>query len=183
MDLAGQKIGYLGFTGLIEPGTATRLAAAFNYCVNNGYDQIYLCISSHGGLISDGVFQFNHIRSLPIPMIAHNTGTVASAAAAVFVGANERYCSQHGLFMIHPTVMPNQEAMSAERLQSSLNAALADDQRTEDILRDRTALPDATLNTRRYREVFISPQEAVEFGLVNEVREFSLPRGNEILQI
>lgn len=79
--------------------------------------------------------------------------------------------------------MPNQEALSAERLQSSLDAALSEDQRTEDILRDRTSMPDSVLRARRLKDIHISPEEAVEFGLVSEIKEFSLPGGHEILQI
>ena len=133
--------------------------------------------------MSDGVFLYNHIRGLPINVTTHNIGSVASVATAVFVGADERYCSKHANFMIHPTTMPNQEALSAERLQSSLDAALSEDQRTEDILRDRTSMPDSVLRARRLKDIHISPEEAVEFGLVSEIKEFSLPGGHEILQI
>ena len=73
--------------------------------------------------------------------------------------------------------------MRAEQLQSSLTAALADDQRTEDILRERASIPDTVLNNRRFREVYITSEEAVEFGLAHDVIEFSLPKGNEIFQI
>lgn len=182
-DLAGKKTAYYGFTGLIEPASAARIASAVNRAVNGGCDEVYICFSSNGGLIADGVYLYNHIKGLPINVIIHNIGTVASIAAAIFVAAEKRYCSKHGVFMIHPTSIPLQENVQAERLQSSLNAALADDQRTEDILRERTSLTDDILNARRYREVYITPEEAVKFGLADEVRDFALPQGNEILQI
>ena len=182
-DLAGKKTVYYGFTGLIEPASATRIAAAFNIAVNNGCDQIYLCLSSTGGYVADGVFLYNHIMGLPAEIIIHNTGTVMSIAAAFYIGAKCRYCSKHGVFMIHPTEMPAQASMRAEQLQSSLTAALADDQRTEDILRERACIPDTVLNDRRLREVYITSEQAVEFGLAHEVVEFSLPKGNEIIQI
>ena len=86
-DLAGKKTVYYGFTGLIEPASATRLATAFNRAVNNGCDQIYLCLSSTGGYVADGVFLYNHIMSLPTEIIIHNTGTVMSIAAAFYIGA------------------------------------------------------------------------------------------------
>ena len=130
-DLAGKKTAYYGFTGLIEPASATRIAAAFNHAVNNGCDEIYLCLSSTGGYVADGVFLYNHIMSLPAEIIIHNTGTVMSIAAAFYIGAKCRYCSKHGVFMIHPTEMPAQASMRAEQLQTSLTAALADDQRTD----------------------------------------------------
>ena len=85
--------------------------------------------------------------------------------------------------MMHPTEMQQQGNIRAERLQSLLDAALADDERTENILRQRTSIPDATLAARRFKEVYITPQQAVEFGLADGVCDFALPRGNEILQI
>ena len=62
-DLAGKKTAYYGFTGIIEPGSATRIASAFNLAVNSGCDEVYLCLSSTGGLIADGIYLYNHIRS------------------------------------------------------------------------------------------------------------------------
>ena len=182
-DIAGKKTAYYGFTGIIEPGSATRIATAFNLAVNNGCDEIYLCLSSAGGLVADGIYLYNHIRSLPAKVIIHNIGTVASIATAVYVAASERLCSEHGVFMIHPTEMPQQGNMRPERLQDLLNAALAEDQRTEDILRQRTSIPNDTLSARRIREVYITPQQAVEFGLSDAVCDFTLPAGNEILQV
>ena len=182
-DLAGKKMAYYGFTGVIEPGSATRIAAALNFAVNNGYDEIYLCFSSTGGYVADGIYLYNHIISLPANVTIHNTGTVSSIATAIYVAANERKCSAHGMFMMHPTEMPQQNNMRSETLQSLLDAALADDQRTENILRQRTSIPDEILADRRTKEVNITPEKAVEFGLAHAVCDFSLPRGHEIIQI
>ena len=67
--------------------------------------------------------------------------------------------------------------MRAETLQSLFDAALADDERTEDILRQRTSISEETLADRRIKEIFISPQQAIECGLCNAVRDFALPTG------
>ena len=182
-DLARKKTAYYGFTGLIDPGSAARIASALNLAVNNNVDEIYLCLSSLGGLVADGVYLYNHIRGLPAEVIIHNTGTVSSIAVAVYAAADIKYCSQHGVFMIHPTEFQPQANMRAEQLQSFLDAALADDQRTENILRQRATIPDDLLVARRFKEVFITPEEAVEFGLANAIRDFTLPKGNEIFQI
>ena len=143
-DGVKMKTAYYGFTGIIDSGSVTRITSAFNLAVNNGYEEICMCLSSTGGFIADGIYLYNHIRSLPIKAIFHNTGTVASIATAVYVGAEERYCSEHGIFLIHPTEMPAQEYMRAERLQANLTAALAEDKRTEDILRQRATIPETS---------------------------------------
>lgn len=182
-DLAGRKIAYLGYSGPIDSAGVGRIAAAFNDAVNRRCDEVQLSFSSLGGYVSDGIYLYNHIRGLPINVVIHNTGSVSSIAVAVFVAANERYCSQHAMFMIHPTVMPSQEGMTSEQLQSSLNAALADDMRTEAILRERAAIPGEMLVGRRFKDVYITPKEAVIYGLVHAVKEFSLPAGHQIAQV
>ena len=62
-------------------------------------------------------------------------------------------------------------------------AALADDDRTDNILRQYSSIPDDVLAARRHSEVHIAPPQAIEFGLVQGVREFALPKGHQIIQI
>jgi ATP-dependent Clp protease, protease subunit len=178
-----QSTAWFGFTGLIEPGGVGRIAGALNSAVNSGVEVVHLAFSSNGGYVADGIYLHNHIRALPLHLVIYNTGSVSSIAVSVFLAAAERYCSSHAMFMIHPTVMGPSEGMSARRLQSTLDAALADDNRTDDILRQYSSIPDDILAARRYSEVHLSPRQAVKFGLVKGVREFALPKGQNIVQI
>lgn len=178
-----ERLAYFGFTGPIEPGGVGRLAGALNAAVNEGVTRVHLAFSSSGGYVADGIYLYNHIRALPLDLVIYNTGSVSSIAVSVFLAADTRYCSAHALFMIHPTTMGYSEGMTARRLQSTLDAALADDDRTDNILRERCQIPARVLDHRRHSEVYISPGEAVDYGLVEAVREFSLPRGQQIVQI
>jgi ATP-dependent Clp protease protease subunit len=183
-DLAGKKIAYLGYCGSIDSAGVTRIAQNLNGAVNQQFDSVYLCLSSLGGYVGDGVFLFNHIRSLPIPVTIHNMGTVASIATTLFVAGEPRYCSQRAIFMMHPVAMGVQsQALASAPLLAALEAARADEERTEAILRERTKIPDDILTARRQGDVFMTAQQAFDYGLVHEVREFSLPAGNQIFQI
>jgi hypothetical protein len=64
-----------------------------------------------------------------------------------------------------------------------LNAALADDTRTENILRERAAIPEEILVARRFKDLYITPKEAQIYGLVHGVKTFALPKGHQIIQI
>ena len=178
-----EEVAYYGFTGPIEPAGVGRLAGALNAAVNNGVGTVHLAFSSSGGYVSDGVYLYNHIRALPLHLVIYNTGSVSSIAVSVFLAAQQRYCSAHAMFMIHPTTMGQSEGMSARRLQSTLDAALADDDRTDNILRERSRIPEEILASRRHSEIHISPSQAVSYGLVDAIREFLLPKGQEIVQI
>lgn len=178
------KIVYFGFSGPIDSGSVTRISSALNHAVNGKYDGVYLAFSSLGGMIADGVFLYNHIRAMPIPVTIHATGNVASVAVTIFAGANIRLTSRHVLFMIHPAAFPGStEGMTWDRLHQLMNSAVAEEQRSENILRDRYSIPDDLLNARRFREVHFTPEDAVKFGIAHRVEEFSLPRGCEMHQI
>ena len=164
-DLAGAKIAFFGFTGMIEPTGATKIAAAFNHAVNQGYDEVMLAFSSNGGYVADGIYLYNHIKALPIKTTIYNTGSVSSIAVAIFLAAEGRFCSKNSMFMIHPNAFANLEGMSAHRLESALSAALADDERTESILRERAHFPDGILADRRKGDVHITPSITVAFSI------------------
>jgi ATP-dependent Clp protease protease subunit len=183
-DLSGNPIRrFYSFSGMIDDNGVTRIATAFNLAVNEGFEEVHLCISSLGGYVHSGIYLYNHIRGLPLSVVMHNTGSVASIAVAIFVAAERRYCSAHGVFMIHPTAVSPQAGMTATLLQSSLNSALADDLRTENILRERAHIPEGVLADRKAKDVYITPQDAALYGLVDEVREFALPDGHQIFQV
>jgi ATP-dependent Clp protease protease subunit len=178
------KTTYFAFTGPIESNSVTRICSALNHAVNTAAENIYLAFSSLGGYTADGIFLYNHLRALPIPVTIHATGNVASVAVAIFAGASTRYCSKHVLFMVHPTTFPGSaEGMSWERLETLMKAALAEEDRTEGILRDRCSIPDEMLAARRFGEVHFTAEDAVKFGVAHEVKDFALPLGNQIFQI
>ncbi len=179
-----ENTAFFGFTGAIESGSATRICAALNHAVNNGASSIYLTFSSLGGYTADGIYLYNHIRAMPIPVTLHATGNIASVAVAIFAGAEVRLCSKHVLFMVHPTSVPGSaEGMSWERLKILMESALAEEDRTEGVLRDRCRIPDTLLSARRSSEVHFSAEDAVKFGVAHEVKEFSLPRGSQMIQV
>ena len=176
-------VAYFGFTGAIESAGVSRLAGALNAAVNDGIETVHLAFSSSGGYVADGIYLYNHIRALPLHLVLYNTGSVSSIAVSAFLAAEERYCSAHAMFMIHPTTMGHVDSMSARRLQSTLDAALADDDRTDNILRERSRIPETVLAARRHSEIHIAPALARDYGLVDAIREFSLPKGCEIVQV
>jgi ATP-dependent Clp protease, protease subunit len=182
-DLAWSKIAYLGYTGLIDSAGASRIAAMLNSAVNDEYDCAYLCFSSSGGYIADGIFLYHHLRSLPIQVTIHNTGTVASIATTLFVAGQRRLCAPHSIFMMHPVTVGAGGNMASEPLQAALDAALKDETRTEAILRERTRIPADLLAARRTKDIYLTAEKALEYGLVDEICEFTLPPGNKIFQI
>jgi ATP-dependent protease ClpP protease subunit len=182
-DLAGEKVAYFGFCGPIDSVAVTKICQAVNIAVNENFDGIYLNINSPGGYMGDGIYLYNHLRALPIPVTIHNTGSVSSIATTIFVAGTTRYCTSNAIFMIHPVTVGSNGSMAATALKAALQSALHDEQRTEAILRERTHIPDAVFTQRLAEEVYLSSTQALEYGLVDEIRNFVLPAGNQLFQI
>jgi ATP-dependent Clp protease protease subunit len=184
IDLIGKNVVYYGYTGIIDSNGVTRICQALNIAANNNAEYIYLCLNSIGGAVADGIYLYNHIRALPVKMIAHATGLVASIAVTVFVAAEIRYASSNAMFMIHSTTVgPFPMAINAQQLQTGLDYALAEDERTGRILRERTTLSDEMLLASRSREVYLPAQEGLKFGLAHEIGDFVIGAGNKVAQI
>ena len=114
----------LDILGLSISAGATRIAAMLNTAVNDQYDSAYLCFSSLGGYVADGIFLYHHLRSLPMHVVIHNTGTVASIATTLFVAGHRRLCAPHSIFMMHPVTVGSGGNMASAPLQAALDAAL-----------------------------------------------------------
>lgn len=182
-DLLGKKTVYLSFTGPIDSGTATRIGAIFNGAAGQGYDEVHLAMSSLGGFIGDGIFLYNLMTALPIKKVFYNIGNVSSIALVVYLAADERYCSEHSLFMTHPAEFAPDRNMTSTRAQSLLSSVLAEDARIEKILCDRTNTPTSVISDRRVKDVHIKPVEAVQYGIASQIMEFVLPSGEKLIQI
>lgn len=182
-DLAGAKIAYFGYCGPIDSAGATRIASSINAAVNEQFDSVHLCFSSVGGYVADGIYLYHYLRGLPISVTLHNTGTVASIATTLFVAGERRLCCHHAIFMMHPITMPANGSMASELLRTALDAAQRDEARTESILWERASIPEDILDNRRTREVYLTAQDALKYGLVHEIVDFALPPGNKIFQI
>lgn len=180
-DLIGDKTLYVGFCGLIDSVGVGKIAGAFNQAVNDQFDAVHLTFTSPGGAASDGVFLYHHIRSLPLQTTIHNTGMVASVATTIFAAANRRTACQNSIFMIHPVQTQANGAHSS--LRSSLDMALAEEQRIDQILSERTAIPQDILAQRRNVDIFFASDKALEYGLVHEITAFTLPPGNKIFHL
>jgi ATP-dependent Clp protease, protease subunit len=180
-DLIGPKTLYLGFCGPIDSVAVGKIAGAFNQAVNDQFDAVHMTFTSPGGAASDGVFLHYHIRSLPIEVTIHNQGMVASVATTIYAAAHRRTACPDSIFMIHPV------SMQANGYHASLKSAMDlteyEEARIDRILAERTAIPEAVLHERRNRDIFFTAEKALEYGLVGELRTFTLPPGEQVFHL
>ena len=121
-------------------------------------------------------------RALPFDLILYNVGTVSSIAVVSFLGAKIRRVSARGAFMIHKTQTTTQAATTATIKSLTDSAILADD-RTEAILREHIKMPNDKWAHFNHNDLWFSADDAVKFGIVQEVAEFAPPSGTQLFGI
>lgn len=98
---------YVNFYDSIDPVKAKHIMAFLSEVVSKEQpDNIYCLFSSPGGSVESGIVLYNFIRSLPVELIMHNTGSIDSIANIVFLSANTRYTSVHSSFLFHGIIQP-----------------------------------------------------------------------------
>ena len=144
-----------------------------------------MAFNSSGGMIVDAINMHNYVKGYPpdIPITMFNTGGVQSAAVLVFLGAARRIVCPYAKFMIHPAVWKAPAGLNTEQLRIVSRSLGKGDKDIDDILKTRINMPEAKWKQARRHQLEISAQEAVDFGLADEIGNWSVPQGKQIISM
>jgi len=171
------------FPGPISAETVARIVNGLTNASAKNVRHIHLMFNSTGGMVGEGVTLYNLFRTLPFDLTLYNSGMVASIAVIAYLGARHRMVSSHATFMIHRTQVPIPVGAHASRVQTIVNAAVLDDERTEAILRKHITLTDERWAHFYHDDLYFSAEEAVASGLAEAIGEFSPPAGTPIYYV
>lgn len=174
---------YASFVGSIEPQSLHRIMSNIAHASQKGVKEVHWMLQSTGGIINDGIALYNFLRALPIDLHIYNCGAVQSIAVVGYVAAAHRHVSQSGTFFIHKAGVPTQPGANAAQLKATHAGLVADDARVEAILKAHTKIPANKWAQHKRRDVTFNAQEAVNFGIADDIREFTVPPGNQIYNI
>lgn len=167
---------FFTFAGVLDQAATGRLFSAYAITSQQKVSKIHLLLQTTGGAVSEGVALYNFIRHFPIPTSIYNAGSVQSAGVLVFCGAANRYASAHATFLIHKTFLGGVTTAHSGTLYGLADSIALDDERSLAILRDHVKLPDESwVAHQSNRDVSFGAKQALEYGLVEEIREFTPP--------
>jgi ATP-dependent protease ClpP protease subunit len=175
---------YASFAGGLDQAATGRLFNAYSIASQKQVPEIHLLFQTTRGNVSEGVVLYNFIRNFPIPTSIYNGGGVNSAGVILFCGAQHRYASAHATFLIHSTYLGNVSAAHSGTLYGLADSIALDDERTTAILREHLKLPDESwVAHRSNRDVSFGARQALEYGLIHEIREFVPPAGTQVFNL
>ncbi|OGU44573.1 MAG: hypothetical protein A2000_05485 [Ignavibacteria bacterium GWB2_36_8] len=175
---------YINFYDSITPDHVKHIMASLSEIISKEKpDKIYFLFSSCGGSVEAGVVLYNFIRSLPVEIIMHNTGSIDSIANIVFLSANTRFTSDHSSFLFHCIIQPvnANTNLTKSQLQELISGINISENKIASIIAERTKLP-----LEEIRELFLqgeakNPTFALQKGIVHEIKNPSIPKGTELL--
>jgi ATP-dependent protease ClpP protease subunit len=182
---AQQAIAFCTFCRNIDSDAVTKIFEVFADFTERRYGAIHLLFQSTGGLTPEGIALFNYFKTFPIELHLYNVGQVASAALTAFAGAEHRYASTHATFLFHKatSISTSEAPMTAFQHEQLAKILAADEARIEAILKSVAQIPPEKWTAYETAYATITAQEARQYGLIEDIREFQPPAGSRLFDI
>jgi ATP-dependent Clp protease protease subunit len=156
-------------TGGIDHRVARAVTAQLLALAAEGDEPINVFISSPGGHVESGDMIYDMMKFVGPRVRTIGTGWVASAGALIFVGAprEHRFCLPNTRFLLHQP--------SGGIFGAALDIAIQAEQivkmreRLNQIFAEATGQPLARIERDTNRDFWMTPKEAIEYGLLGSV--------------
>jgi ATP-dependent Clp protease, protease subunit len=173
---------YAIYCGDINQGNAQKAVNGLTNAIARKAKHVHLLFQSAGGYVGDGVFLYNLLRSITVETTLYNGGQISSAGVVAYLGATNRKTTKSATFMIHRSTNSPQFA-TASKLSHIVQTLVLDDERTETIVRSHVKFPDELWNSLALHDIYLSGEEAVGFGMADELGEFAPPPGIQVYNL
>lgn len=170
-------------SGDVNDSMVRRMFDAHAQMAQDGVEVAHLLLHSHGGYISDGLCLYNVLSASPVRFLMYNAGVVASIAVTLFLAGGQRYASDTARFMIHKSHASPGSGIGVEELAVVVEGLRADDSRTESVLRKSLQLTPAQWQVLARTDLHLSARDALDVGLIEEIRDFSPRPGARLINI
>ena len=128
---------------------------------------IYLHINSYGGSVFAGVAAMDQILSCKIPVYTVIDGCAASAATFLSVVGTKRYINKHAHVLIHQLSSGFWGKFSAIEVEMKNLKKLME--MIRQVYLEKTAMTKSQLDKMLKRDLWLSAEEALSYGLVDEI--------------
>ena len=177
---------YIGFCQDIQKKSVDTLISNCNFALKTySPNNLYILFASGGGHIGLAFSLFSFLRSLPVNVITHGVANIDSCGVNVFLAGNERYATSNTTFLLHPSTKRFSKDVSLTINQLHLELATLQNDQTLVIknISDNTGLSTADAEEFINLGKIFSSTQAKHFGIISEVKDFSMERNAPFLQI
>src|SRR5712691_1902797 len=158
--------------GQIEEAMSNLVVAQLLFLASeNSEREINLYISSPGGSVSAGLAIYDTMRHLPCPIATTCVGYAASFGTILLMAGDHgrRRSLPHARIHIHQPLVHGGISGQATDIDIHARELLHTRDVLNEIIQHHTGQPLERIKRDTERDYFMSPQEAVEYGIIDEV--------------
>jgi ATP-dependent Clp protease protease subunit len=176
---------YVKFFAPVTPDSVNALMQAIDRKLSQGAKKMGLLISTPGGDVFQGLSVYNYLKGVPLEITTQNFGSVDSIGVVLFCSGTRRLCVPHARFLLHG-VMANfagPASLEEKQLEERLKGLQIDMGAIARIVANATQKdPQQVLNDMRNRTTLLGEQ-AIQYGLVHEIKPELFETGAEVISI
>ncbi len=153
--------------------------------LNQGFTKFKILLSSPGGSVQHGITVYNFLKGIPASVDTYNIGSIDSIAAVIYCAGSKRFSVPNGRFLIHSVTWGAKAPIVLEEKQlKEIESGLKiDRENIAQIVASNCSKTQSEIEKIMLDGKMFSPQEAKEFGLVNEISEIIIDKGVPIIGI
>lgn len=164
----------INFIVQVDPNTVNALLNIVNAYVRNGTKKVTIVLASSGGDPASGFAGYNILRAIPAEITTFNAGNIDSATLLLYCAGKNRYSlPSPARFLIHSTALnPIQTNFPVDMnfLESQLAQVKSMNQVFVQVLKANSKKDLADIENAVHGQTILSPEEAKQWGLVQEIR-------------
>jgi ATP-dependent Clp protease, protease subunit len=184
-EMAVDQTFYIKFFAPVIPESIAALMQIVDNKLKQGTKKLGLLISTPGGDVFQGLTAYNFLKGIPMEITTHNFGSADSIGVVLFCAGSKRLSVPHARFLLHGVQCNFQQPVSLEekQLEERLKGLQIDMGNIARVIADTIKKDKDKILQDMLNRTTLYPEQAVEYGLVHEIRSELFPPGSEFVSI
>lgn len=180
-----ENTAYIKFFAEVNAASVNALMGTVERKLAEGANEIVLLISSPGGSVFHGLSAYNFLKGVPPRVVTHNFGTVDSMGVVLLCAGDRRLSVPHARFLLHAVCanFPQAASLEEQQLEERLKGLKIDIENIAGVIAATTGRSEEQVTNDMLNRTTLNPEQAVEYGLIHEIKEELLPAGAELVSI
>jgi len=184
MSVPEKKV-YIQFQAPVIDKSVQTLIQNINSEISQGTTHVSILMASPGGSVFWGLTAYNFLKGIPTQIYTHNIGSIDSIAILMYCSGSKRYSVPHGRFLMHGVGIdvPQGTRFDEKSLDERVKGLRMDTENIAGVISENTGKTEDEIKKALYEGTVLNPEQAVEFGLVHEIKAELFPRGARVISI
>ena len=176
---------YVKFFAPVMQDSINALMQVVDKKLSQGAKKMGLLISTPGGDVFHGLSAYNFLKGVPLEITTHNFGSADSIGVVLFCAGKKRLSVPHARFLLHGVMCNFQGPVSLEekQLEERLKGLQIDMGNIASIIADTVKKDKNSVLNDMLNRTTLYPEQAIQYGLVHEIRSELFEPGSEVISI